>query len=315
MRCAYAFLLVPKPSMLHLERLVVIGVDTDYSHYGVYRPHVQGKFPDISQEIGIAMTKYSIDIPGTYLRAYCSFDVPVNDIVENVKTNMEKITSTSHLNFNVDEKKVQECLAHIQNMPLGINDYSPINFEDLRRMNYCSAGEIFALNFRNQLSVKGAGFNSIRRESTRTKWVKFREPIEAHDIFLQEQFHGNLYVYNSNGQFTDSYFTLLVWYQGHLHRFFKNASESWFSAETRIGSEAMNAEKIQSGLLKKYRYPMNFNLLIEQIQEEYKSWHCSRILAWCSQPVIKQKKLSAENKVRQFDLKSLPIYGLYSLEI
>ncbi|SZF04612.1 unnamed protein product [Blumeria hordei] len=71
------------------------------------------------------MTKYSIDSPRKYLRVYCSFDVPVNDIVENAKTNTDEITSISHLNFNVDEKKVQECSAHIQKMLLGINEDLP----------------------------------------------------------------------------------------------------------------------------------------------------------------------------------------------
>ncbi|CAD6501551.1 BgTH12-01802 [Blumeria graminis f. sp. triticale] len=272
MHCAYAFLLIPQQPLSRMGRSVVLGAENAFSHYGVYRPLIPDKFPEISSGRGIVMTKYSASALGTHVRANCSFNVQMKDIVAAIITGHDDITPISHINFGVKEEELGPCLAHIQQLSIGYDSTSAISLEKLIKSNHCSLHQVFSLNFRQEpATMEKNGIFAIQTCSG-NKWIDADVPVDIKRIFLPDQ------VYDETHQKPDKKFRdidflkIIVWYQGHLYAFQKCVSQLSFISIAHIGTEAYNAEKLQSSLLENFERARKFVVLIKGIRKASKKW-------------------------------------------
>ncbi|SZF04605.1 unnamed protein product [Blumeria hordei] len=60
------------------------------------------------------MTTYHDDGSGTYVRAYCSTKVSVQNIIATIISGHDDIIDVSHIKFGVTEKDLAPCLSHIR---------------------------------------------------------------------------------------------------------------------------------------------------------------------------------------------------------
>ncbi|VDB89349.1 BgtA-20598 [Blumeria graminis f. sp. tritici] len=307
MRCAYAFLLIPNHSMSQMERLVVVGVDQNYSHYGVYKPQITGKFPEVTSAPDIIMTQYSINNPGTYVRAYCSFNIPAIDIVAAIKADLEDITYSSHRNFNVNEEELALCRARIQAIPFGQNETSAISLQYLTHNNPCTVGEVFNLNFRQELRIVGDYTDFINSFSIAPIWIYADSPVNIQQILSHDHIYGE--VRNEDDfRFTD----LMAWFQGHLHIFRVRWRISDIIVMTVIGREAANPSRLLNGLLKNFKNSEELVTIVKKVNDNFDIWDSDRSISWYKYPAVKLQMLEVERKIRRFNFGSLPIFHFSS---
>ncbi|SZF04608.1 unnamed protein product [Blumeria hordei] len=306
MHCAYAFLLIPQLSLSRMGRLVVLGAENTFSHYGVYKPLIPDKFPEISSGRGIVMTKYSASAPGTYVRAYCSFNVQMKDIVAAIITGHDDITHVSHINFSVKEEDLGPCLAHIQQLSIGYDSTSAISLEKLIKSKHCSLHEVFSLNFRQELAIVEKNGFFASQASTGNKWIDADVPVDINQMFLPEQVYGEARQKPDKKFGEIDFLKIIVWYQGHLYAFRKYVSRPYFISIAHIGTEVYNAEKLQSSLLENFEMAKKFNVLLTGMRKASKKWPSCRFRPFCSHPAIVWEGLSAEKKIRRFDFEVLP---------
>ncbi|CAD6503320.1 BgTH12-02987 [Blumeria graminis f. sp. triticale] len=247
MHCAYAFLLIPEYSVLQEGRLLVIGVDTNYSHYSVHKPLIPDKFPEIRPELDIAMTTYYENGPGTYVRAYCSIKVSVRNIMETIISGHDDITDVSHINFGVTEKDLAPCLSHIQLSDSGYDSETAISLKGLLQKKVCSTRDVFSLNFRNELQLTGHYGYFARKACNGKKWINLDVPIETQQIFLPNHVFGE-----KRCEYENEVKVLSIATMGHLHIFKRNDQNSQWWPETFIGLEKKNAFKLADFICRHY---------------------------------------------------------------
>lgn len=300
MHCAYAFLLIPEYSVLQEGRLLVIGVDTNYSHYSVHKPLTPDKFPEIRPELDIAMTTYYENGPGTYVRAYCSIKVSVRNIMETIISGHDDITDVSHINFGVTEKDLAPCLSHIQLSDSGYDSETAISLKGLLQKKVCSTRDVFSLNFRNELQLTGHYGYFARKACNGKKWINLDVPIETQQIFLPNHVFGEKRCEYENEVKVLSIATLIAWYQGHLHLFSKRLYKPQIDKLTRIGSEVNSAKQLQLGLLQNFKEAKNFGTLIRDLKKNPFISSLKRLRQSYRHGGVNFEWISAEEQISRF---------------
>ncbi|CCU75489.1 unnamed protein product [Blumeria hordei] len=308
MYCAYALLLFPEESLRRQERLVIFGSDYPHSHYSIHKPRVSGQFPEIDSENEIIKTKWQINGPGTYMRAYCSYTLPTMEIAQKIMTDVDYLSNESHLDFGPTDGSDKRCLDHItrlQDERYEIHKFTHksdlilapvIKLSHLRRKSVCSDLAIVSLVHQRKVAVRGKYEFNAPPNYSRIPSIDFDKPVQMTSVFSDNQFFGGLS--NQIGLYA------LAWYQGHLHAFLRKHKENRWVLQTKVGHEKSNGLIIYPILFGYFKLPRNFKSLIHSMSSNTDK-RPMKLALLCGQCVNTQDS-RATKAITNFDLELLP---------
>ncbi|CCU74685.1 hypothetical protein BGHDH14_bghG000516000001001 [Blumeria hordei DH14] len=241
-----------------MKRLVVVGSDSGYSHYGVYNPGSGSQFPQIEDEYDITTTRNRVGEPGTYVRAYCSFSLKERRIVEIITSSLNPVTAYSHRGFGVTHQAEMDCLKKINEILITHADESSLSLREILRNRQCPDGVIASLAFQNLLSIVGEYryFSSLGRgEGIK---VNADTPLAMASVISPDQFVGE--ETRKTGQ------TALAWYVGHLFVFERH--EILWRPKTKIGEQLWQGHDLEMKLLNHFHQPRQFKKFLDTIRAQ-----------------------------------------------
>ncbi|CAD6503357.1 BgTH12-03023 [Blumeria graminis f. sp. triticale] len=308
MYCAYALLLFPEESMRQQERLVVFGSDHPYSHYSIHKPQISGQFPEIDWENEIIKTKWQINGPGTYMRAYCSYTLPVLEIAQKIITGVDYLSNESHVDFGPTDGSDKRCLDQITRLQAerykvheltynrDLIKAPVIKLSELRRTSACSDLAIVSLVHQRKITVTGKYDFDAPPNLSRLPFIDIDKPVQMTSVFSDNQFFGGLS--NHIGLFA------IAWYQGHLHAFLRKHEDNKWVLQTKVGEEKNNGRFICSILFGYFSLPRKFKSLIYSMSSNIDK-PPTKLALLCSQCVNTQESRATKD-IMNFDLELLP---------
>lgn len=279
-----------------MKRLVVVGSDLKYSHYGVYNPESGSQFPQIEDEHDITMTRNQVGEPGTYVRAYCSFSLKERSIVEIITSSLKPVTANSHRGFGVTHQAEMDCLKKINEVLTTHADESPLSLREIQGNRQCPDGVIASLAFQDLLSIVGEYryFSPLGRgEGIK---VNADAPLVMASVISPDRFVGE------EKRKTEQ--TALAWYVGHLFVFERH--ETLWRPKTKVGEQVWQGRDLEMKLLNRFDQPQRFKKFVDTIRAQVEMSGLCNLLHTCDFRKVAGIKMATFAALPVIDLGMLP---------
>ncbi|CCU82772.1 putative effector protein [Blumeria hordei DH14] len=230
-------------------RMAITGADMYSSYYGVYQVPMRRQFPVPPAHHGIHMSPSQIKTDGTYVVAYCSAVINLDQIMVSVTENLEQIDPSHEMMKSADIEAEDQCLKAI-NYRLNTLDHSKTQFvkyittKQLLKSR-CRERDIISLAYQKKIGIAGEfacfapksknhDITIIANRSMRMNQFLFEDPK-----ILRAKMSSNTYA--------------LAWFRGYLYCFERTRSDSngdyWWKPLTAIGDDP-ESERLISGYVR-----------------------------------------------------------------
>ncbi|CAD6499231.1 BgTH12-04882 [Blumeria graminis f. sp. triticale] len=244
MNCIAAILLLTGRNSPMSDRMVISGGTEYNSIYDIIPVNSARRFLVPERKSGIFMTQNQGNQPGTYVAAYCSFELDALQIYHRIVDGTISLYSKAHIGFSNDaqlEKHCSDLTSKIHQMqPKRI----PVHVSGLRYPRECTEIVLVSLAFQGMILLQGEyGLTSALATSDGLTII-LDKPLEVKNFVL----NGEFFILKT----TESKEYALAWYQGHLHVFNKLIGTDFWYLTSNIGHEIRNGKFISELILENH---------------------------------------------------------------
>ncbi|CAD6500089.1 BgTH12-04192 [Blumeria graminis f. sp. triticale] len=243
MECAFAILsTIP-------GRMAITGADMYSSYYGVYQVPNNRQFPVPPAYHGIHMSPSQIKIDGTYVVAYCSIVINLDQIMVIVTKKLKQIDPSHEMMKSADTEAEDRCLEAInyRRSTFGHSKSQYVKYITTEQalQSGCRERDIISLAYQKKIGVVGE-FACFAPQS-----INHDITIIANDSMRMNQF---LFEYPKilRAKMSSNTYAL-AWFRGYLYCFERTRSNSngdyWWKPLTAIGEDP-EGERLVSGYVR-----------------------------------------------------------------
>ncbi|CCU75536.1 Putative Bgh specific protein [Blumeria hordei DH14] len=224
------------------------------------------------------MTKTDITGPGTYVTAYCSYNLSKNNLIKHVTNGLTSALDESHLGLGGADEAAEKCLGVLENLSRAAEEsqkhsssfrYTQLSSSDSdhdRALTTKKTQSLFGIplhqpekppkillsKIREMMACSDLGLISLAYQKKIKATGLFRHFAPEHsragyEVVFDVNFDISNIVFPGQMSKTYTHITktyVVAWYMGHLHLFKKMTPQSLWWPETFIGKEKENGEKI-----------------------------------------------------------------------
>ncbi|SZF05414.1 unnamed protein product [Blumeria hordei] len=275
MVCLLAILLYTGTELAQKDRFVITTSEDRSPSYRSYGVNYDQMFPVPGANSGIYRTLVNVDEPGTYITAYCSNKVSINDLWGLVSSGLTSLQGRLDEGFSNDEISEFQCLKHVDSLyfkpkdeaPTGevqgvwVAKPDPLPVSKIIRSRHCTERILISLVYQQKvLSANWHGFMTMYRNA-RLSTIKFDVPVKVEDAVLDGQFIMQ--------QIEKDFEEVLAWNQGKLQLFRRDRYRHYWMEQTLVGYEPYTGIPITKFIQANIAQVRNF-------MKQFTEWKCAK---------------------------------------
>ncbi|CCU75984.1 CSEP0338 putative effector protein [Blumeria hordei DH14] len=261
MNCLAAVLLLTGVKSPMTDRWVISGDFKGASIYDILSVNFKRGLPVPSSDSGIFMTQIQADRPGTYLAAYCSFELDTYQIYYSITEGSKSLMKTAHEGFSQDVDLERYCSRLITKISQSKHEMCNVNVSQLMEPRECTKAVLVSLAYQGKISLQGKFGLTSTLAYNHFPTVILNRPIDVKGFIL----NGEFFIIKT----TKLREYALAWYQGHLHVFNEIiGTNSWYMT-SKVGLEIQNGKFISELILENHPDIVSFQAQLLAISPSF----------------------------------------------